>query len=387
MKHKFSGNRLLQGLALGLAATLVACGVEVDLQAQTPVAHWTFDQGLNDYDQMTISDSSNSNDATWVDGTDFSGLGFVAGQIGGAAKLRGGGDEYFTATVAELANIAAVPAVGSPVAGTGFTISTWINADPRTDGFYKGIFASRSATDIRFDASGEATDINQNWGLALEVNANPIHIDARTSGAGVDSPDDSIIPGTWHHVAFVWGITPLDSSNASTEVYIDGTMVASTTPVGTNDAMFEFLTGGTWLLGNDTCCGGREFDGAFDDFAIYDSALTSGQINTIRSNGITGTDASGASTGTIAIADVDASGSTNLADFTLIRNNLGTAVTDRALGDIDGNRRVDLNDYQLWLESVPPLLAQQALASVPEPSTAVLCSIMAASCLVSRRKR
>jgi hypothetical protein len=68
--------------------------------AQTPVAHWTFDDGIGNYDLTTIEDIANDNDAVWqgLDAEmnfDTSGLSYTRGQIGAAVRLGGGINQYF----------------------------------------------------------------------------------------------------------------------------------------------------------------------------------------------------------------------------------------------------------------------------------------------------
>jgi len=48
----------------------------------------------------------------------------------------------------------------------------------------------------------------------------------------------------------------------------------------------EYRTQRSWYFGNDICCGGREFDGAIDDFAIFGRAMTPEEIMTLYTNGI-----------------------------------------------------------------------------------------------------
>ena len=85
-------NRLL---IVCLAALVVTGGLLAPtVIAQMPVAHWTFDEGINNYDLTTVSDIRNGNDAVWQsDGG--AGLSYATGQIGGAAKLSGGTDQFF----------------------------------------------------------------------------------------------------------------------------------------------------------------------------------------------------------------------------------------------------------------------------------------------------
>lgn len=76
--------------------------------------------------------------------------------------------------------------------------------------------------------------------------------------------------------------------------------------------------------------------------------------------------------------DVDGVDGVTIEDFYIIRDNLGKSVFHREQGDLDGNRRVDLNDFQIWLEHAPPpTLRALGFPSVPEPAGASLLMVYA----------
>lgn len=69
--------------------------------------------------------------------------------------------------------------------------------------------------------------------------------------------------------------------------------------------------------------------------------------------------------------DVNEDGFTNLADYTLIKNNffLSTGVT-RLMGDLNIDGKIDLSDYAQWKDNAPA--AVLAAIGVPEPASATL---------------
>ena len=73
--------------------------------------------------------------------------------------------------------------------------------------------------------------------------------------------------GAWHHLCATY-----DGSNY--KFYVDGVLEKSSTGntgfVTTNDASL--------IIGDDSCCANREFDGQIDDVRIYNYARTPGQI-------------------------------------------------------------------------------------------------------------
>jgi hypothetical protein len=84
--------------------------------------------------------------------------------------------------------------------------------------------------------------------------------------------------------------------------------------------------------------------------------------------------------------DVNLDGSTNLADYNIIKANffLATGAT-RVQGDLTTDGRVDLADYALWRNNAPPALA--ANTGVPEPSTLGLAGLAVAIFGRHRRRR
>ena len=71
--------------------------------------------------------------------------------------------------------------------------------------------------------------------------------------------------------------------------------------------------------------------------------------------------------------DVDGMNGVTIEDFNIIRDNLGKEVLSRDMGDLTGDGKVGLSDFQEWLDNAPPqVLAEAGFATVPEPSAAVL---------------
>jgi hypothetical protein len=224
------------------------------------IGHWTFDEITGGI----TTDSGGAIDANWQNGSSTN-LNWTTGQIGGAADLGGqtSGDNFFsTGNLTTLSNANAL------------TIAVWVNPDGFTGSSYEGIFMTRSS--LTGSAAG-----NQNWGIAWEdgngTNPNP-HLDSRT-GNGIDSNPASILANDgWCHVALVW-----DGSAGTHVQYINGVQSASTSgPTGT-------ISGGTWHIGHDDCCGGsRDFNGQIDDLGVWDHALSAAEIAAIYNQGLNG---------------------------------------------------------------------------------------------------
>lgn len=89
--------------------------------------------------------------------------------------------------------------------------------------------------------------------------------------------------------------------------------------------------------------------------------------------------------GQLGPGDVNSDGTTNIADYNIIRDNLEKAVPQYTLGDLNGDAKVDLNDFRRWTNFAPP--AVLASIGVPEPSTAVLGLSAAFLAIAGARRR
>ena len=365
----------LPWLIVGLMASSVAT-------AQVPVAHYTFDEGINDYSVVDAIDSINGNDGVWQN-TDYDGQNYTPGLIGGAISLRGNSNDYFVIpSIPQIDGIEPTP-IGTAVLGVGITVSAWMYVDESAPTGYKGIFKSREVTDL--STAGDQS--GQDWGLSWEGGD---HIDARISGSQSDSNADSITTNQWHHVAMVWGNVDSEATfiPPSQIVYVDGVRQDAFIE---DTGIWQIVSSGSWLIGDDTCCNGREINAMLDDLAMFDVAMSDAQVATLYNNGLLGIDAAGNNTGALIPGDVDGLDGVTLNDFQIIRDHIGQEVDGRYMGDLNGNKHVDLEDFREWLNAAPPALAAEALASmstsVPEPSSLLLAGLAAVGLFALRRSR
>ncbi|MCO6044751.1 LamG domain-containing protein [Aeoliella sp. ICT_H6.2] len=365
---------------VGMPVLIIGFVAALPVVGQTPVAHYTFDEGLNDYTVDIAIDSVNGNNGVWQN-TNTDGLSYAIGRIGGAVSLRGNDDDYFVIpSISQIDGIEPTPA-GTAELGVGITISAWTYVDDDAPSGYKGIFKSREVTDL--SSAGEQS--GQDWGLAWEGGD---HIDARISGSQSDSNADSITRNQWHHVAMVWGNVDSEASfiPPSQIVYVDGVRQDAFIE---DTGIWQIISSGSWLIGEDTCCGGREINALLDDLAMFDVAMSDSQVSTLYNNGLLGIDAAGNATGVFEPGDVNEVDGVTIADFQIIRDHIGQQVNARNLGDLNGNKEVDLDDFRMWLDVAPPALAAEALASmstaVPEPKTLLL--VLAATTVVCVGRR
>ncbi len=215
------------------------------------VAYYPFDEGSG-ITARNFGSAGSAADATQNQGS----VGWTAEnqRVGGASLDLGGSSSLNAASPI-------------PSSATAFTISVWVN--PEADGGYKGIYAGR-------DSPG-------NWGINVENGHADVRF-ANTAGTsvGIDTPDNSVIAsGGWYHVAETW-----TSNGSSTQghVYLNGALVGSST-AGRPD--FTQPTNG-FFIGDDPCCGGREFQGQIDDLAVFTRALSGEEIAAAYAAGLEG---------------------------------------------------------------------------------------------------
>jgi hypothetical protein len=135
------------------------------------------------------------------------------------------------------------------------TISCWFKASLTIPAIQRRIFNIQSSTAVNYDLS-----YDQTIKKLVFINWNG------TSAAIQFNSTDTFSLNTWHFVALV-----IDSTN-TTKLYVNGVLQGTSTntvvkPVNPILSIGRHLTGG-W-----------NFDGAIDEFRVYDKALTLAQIN------------------------------------------------------------------------------------------------------------
>ncbi len=356
----------LAASAAGLLASPAAaqfCGVSVDCDWPVPtVGHWAFDDGSGEI----ATDGINGNNGVWDGGAGNNN--WVSGIIGGASETNdengGNGQEHFT--------ISSLPQLNG---ASSMTISLWLNTNVanNNNSTYNGLFMTRFLT------SGAGS--GQNWGLALENNNTPRHIDWRINGT--PGPEDDLIIGNvndqWYHVVMTWDGTDQGDGMGERALFLDGVeLQREDTPIET------IITSGAWDIGNDTCCGSREFSGTLDDLAVWNSALTADDVADIHAAGRLGVNI--VKVEPPQPGDVDLDGDVDIDDFDFIAANfdLGPTAT-RAQGDLTSDGIVDWADYREWKDNFPT--AAPSSVAVPEPTTVSLIGLacLAAGVLRSRQ--
>jgi hypothetical protein len=148
------------------------------------------------------------------------------------------------------------------LSGSDGTISAWIKIDD--------VSAGDSAKRIvdKSDGGGAAN------GYALLV-----ELDGSVGGfidgvASLYSAAGTVTDATWHHVVWTWDGT-------YSKIYIDGGLSATAGSTARPPSDTTGMRIGSWSHST-----AREFDGLMDEVAIWNSALTSAQINDIYNGGV-----------------------------------------------------------------------------------------------------
>lgn len=212
------------------------------------------------------------------------------------------------------------------------------------------------------------------------------------------SQGDAATDGQWHHLAYVKKKNPEESEKALTAVFQDGVAIVSSVgcdvdcwnagvpddlvdwAAATIDDVVPITEVGIGAQAN----GGNSNDGLLDDFAVWDNALSTERIVGLSQGGGVIPIPEGETEG-----DFNSDGAINADDFLIIAANFNDAFgLDDAFfkGDMDGNLRVNLNDFLKFRELFASQPAGAATSSVPEPSTGLLMAFACLGILSIRRR-
>lgn len=169
------------------------------------------------------------------------------------ADLESGSSQYFSSASAGLAGMTFTD---------DFTCMAWIK--PESYGL------------MMIEARDNGTN---GWAFYLNASGQLV-IAGQTAGNDSSTTYQSVPLGKWTHVA-----ATLDSSGATSTMYIDGVLVPSTY---TNGAGTTITQGGDFYVGRNN--GGNYFDGKLAQVAVFSSVLSASTIRSYMSQGLAGTE-------------------------------------------------------------------------------------------------
>lgn len=225
-------------------------------------------QGLIALYKFDETEGESAADSAVTDGAQdaITDQGFVAwsedGLIGGALSLDGG------------TSLSADDALSQGEDGTpgALTITGWFRTN--TSGGYKGVFTSRDTS---------AGNPQLVWGLNVNQDVPPNGDLRFANGAGASQ--GSIVgpfqTEEWVHMAMTY---TTDGFAAVGKAYLNGVLV------NTIDSNIRptYASIGKYFIGDDPCCGNREFNGLIDEISVWDVALTDSDVSSIYRNGLLG---------------------------------------------------------------------------------------------------
>ena len=158
-----------------------------------------------------------------------------------------------------------------------FTLSIWALADD-FDNVYQRMVS-------RYTSGGAATYsyalINDNGNGKVRFYVYP----SSNTGSGIYVVTDSVVmtAGTWHHI-----VATYSGDNTRMRIYVDGSLAATTLVNGPVPAAINRPVA-KLALGMNLDGGGayhRSWDGALDEFSLWDVELTADQVSYIYGNGV-----------------------------------------------------------------------------------------------------
>ena len=248
------------------------------LPSEGLVALYKFDET----EGTTAADSSildGAQDATPEQGTP---LWSPDGLIGGALELDG-------ATSLSAVDALTQGSDEDPQPG-GVSISGWFKTNDT--GGYKGIFTTRDVTE------GNPQLV---WGLNMNQQVKGDVRFANANGSSQGAISNAFAADEWVHLAMTFSTD--DGFEGTGKAYLNGVLVNTLSTSG-NGIRATYKSIGKYFIGDDICCGGREFNGFIDEISVWDLALTDDDISSIYRNGQLGFGLTGASAIATEVTDI-----------------------------------------------------------------------------------
>jgi hypothetical protein len=337
MRH----STILRSLAFVLLTVL-----STDRLHAAMLTHWSLDNGttglVNNGTAGAASDLANAPAlGAIVGGPTFVETG---GIVGGYASFNG-----TQALIGNLAGNAAELFTQYPL-----TLSAWVRvgATQVDRGAIVGMI-NRGASDQYLTLGTEPTA----EGKDLQAVRRPSSFHATEA----PNTNATLIDGNWHHVAAVY------HGPSALRIYLDGAQV------GMSTVTMAFPTGlNTLSIGAQRRSAGYidRFTGDIDEVQIFNEGLVASQIDWLSDNPGMGAPPE------IQGCDVNESGTCDMVDLQIIADNFYKTVSTRGEGDLNADGIVNFADFRIWKEH-PLTIDLSAGLNIPEPSTALLCVLVA----------
>jgi hypothetical protein len=229
--------------------------------------------GLVGYYQMDALDGINLPDATpysnHMRAVNIAGGSFVAGQFGNAVSLVTSAATYMTNLHSPDPTTS-----GLPIYRNGsYSITMWVKGPAQTNRYLYAEGSTTSNNPLLILQTGAATNagISSRFDVIIRNDAGSALVNHVTSSA-------IVFDNNWHHIAWV-------DDRGSVKLYIDGNL---------DPAAFNYTPAGAFTM-NTTAIGtlvraaiatGNVFNGLIDDMALWKRALSSNEVQQMRTNSL-----------------------------------------------------------------------------------------------------
>ncbi len=235
----------------GNAVTSPPVTVTVSGGASSPYAGAVLDDGATRYYPLGTDRTDWAGAATPLFGSAVGDLapGAVAGATGASASSFNG------------TSLSRVSSQSPSIMSAAFSTELWFNTTTTAGGKLMGFGSAATGSSARYDRH---LYMQTNGRLTFGVNP--------AQGMRTISSSAAYNDGRWHHVVATQGA-------GGTTLYVDGAQVAQDTTVMTAQTY-----SGVWRIGGDSVSGwpnapaSAYFNGAIDEVAVYESALSSGRV-------------------------------------------------------------------------------------------------------------
>jgi len=252
------------------------------------------------------------------------------------------------------------------------TLSTWVYWNGNAGG------TITSPAGIASSLNGSNT---AGWSLRIENDGKLKFQWVQTAGAGRNrtSLDSVITAGQWIHTAVVFDST----LSAPVAIYVNGLAIGTNGSSGDPSMGIMKADSNTIALGvssNTDGVGRQSLNGCLDDFAMWNTALSSAKVKSLSTAPLT-LDGYNAGVMNSLFTAFDTQGAQSV-DGLLWTYSTGFSVTGYSLGD---TWQTSDGQYYMWLGGTSANAL--GLAAVPEPATMVLLIGAGVLLLVLRRRR
>ncbi len=234
---------LLAAIFLAFLSPATAISYSETVLENNPVVYWRLGESLGT--TTAVDSGSSGTDATYVGSP----------QLGFPGALPGDADTAIKITDASTH----VTAPGFTL-GTEYSASVWINSNSFADHSRHYIFDMRNGGGAWFFIDRTA-------------NSSVGEINVRGASVGGDSlffPTATLADGEWHHLAFTTSVS------VGTILYLDGAQIASSGSLAATGFSAGGRIGG--FIGSGPSDADHWFDGALDELAMYNTALSAEQV-------------------------------------------------------------------------------------------------------------